>query len=128
MAAGAFSVFIPKYTAELAPSEYRGPFGAVNQFMCTVGILCCSLMGLAIPSKPGAIDELALDSFIVQQYWRIVWGLPAFFVLLQVTLMMIVFKYETPVTYKQRADYDKLAELFSKIYVREQIQMRMDEV
>lgn len=65
MAAGAFSVFVPKYTAELAPSEYRGPFGAVNQFMCTVGILACSLMGLAIPSKPGTIDELALDSFIV---------------------------------------------------------------
>lgn len=58
MASGAFTVFIPKYTSEIAPSEYRGPFGAVNQFMCTLGILVCSLMGLAIPSKPGAVADL----------------------------------------------------------------------
>jgi len=128
MAAGAFTVFVPKYTSELAPSEYRGPFGAVNQFMCTLGILACSLLGLAIPSKAGEVAALDENSFIVQQYWRVVWGLPAVFLLIQITLMLTVFKYETPVTYKQRADYDKMSELFSKIYIKEQIKMRMDEV
>lgn len=80
MAAGAFTVYVPKYTSELAPSEYRGPFGAVNQFMCTLGILVCSLLGLAIPSKDGELETVSDDSFLVQQYWRIVWGLPALFV------------------------------------------------
>ena len=30
MAAGAASVFCPKYVAETAPVEYRGPFGTLN--------------------------------------------------------------------------------------------------
>jgi MFS family permease len=30
MAAGAFSVFCPKFTSEIAPAEYRGPLGAIN--------------------------------------------------------------------------------------------------
>lgn len=32
MAAGAFTVFVPKYVTELTPMEFRGPLGAVPQF------------------------------------------------------------------------------------------------
>lgn len=119
MAAGAFTVFVPKYTSEIAPSEYRGPYGAVNQFMCTLGILTCSLLGIAIPSPATELTDLNNSDFLVSEYWRVIWGLPAVFVVFQVTLMLLVFKYETPVTYKQRADYDKLSELFAKIYIKE---------
>jgi len=50
MAAGAFTVFVPKYVTEMTPLEYRGPFGAIPQFMCTFGIFSVALLGLPIPN------------------------------------------------------------------------------
>lgn len=44
------------------------------------------------------------------------------------TLLMVVFRYDTPVVLKQRGDYDNLAALMKRLYVREQVQMRMDEI
>ena len=29
MSAGAFTVYVPKFVAEITPKEYRGPFGSV---------------------------------------------------------------------------------------------------
>jgi MFS family permease len=43
-------------------------------------------------------------------------------------MMMTVFRYETPTTLKQRADYDRLTELLSKMYIKEHLQMRIDEI
>jgi len=43
-------------------------------------------------------------------------------------LMMVIFRYDTPVVLKQRGDYDNLAALMKKIYVRDQVQIRMDEI
>jgi len=48
--------------------------------------------------------------------------------IIQTLLMMFVFKYDTPQTLKQRADYDKLTAMMSKVYDKEQVQMRMDEL
>lgn len=56
MASGAFTVFVPKFTAEISPQEYRGPFGAVNQFMCTFGIFTVSALGLPLPDDPSTLD------------------------------------------------------------------------
>ncbi len=42
--------------------------------------------------------------------------------------MLTVFKYDTPVALKQRGDIDKLTTVLSKIYAREQVSMRMDEI
>jgi len=56
------------------------------------------------------------------------WGLPALISVVQVLLMVFVFKYDTPTEYKQRADYDHLRELFSKMYIEDHIQMRIDEI
>ena len=30
MAAGAFTVFVPKFISEISPKEYKGPFGAIS--------------------------------------------------------------------------------------------------
>lgn len=60
--AGAFTVYCPKFIAETAPTEYRGPFGTMSQFMCTFGIVIPSALSLIIPNG----DELLLhqDDFI----------------------------------------------------------------
>ncbi len=86
--------------------------------MCTFGILFTALLGLAIPA-PTQVALLASDSFLISEYWRVVWGLPVVFVTIQVTLMFTVFKYDTPVALKQRADYDNLTVLLAKMYVKE---------
>ena len=49
MASGAYSVFCPKFVAEMTPMEYRGPFGTLNQFMCTLGIVVIACLGIPIP-------------------------------------------------------------------------------
>lgn len=125
LAAGCFTVFCPQFSAQLVPKEYRGPFGAINQFMCTFGIFLVVALGCPIPDD---VTTLEKDSFLVQNYWRVVWGLPLVFMLIQVGLMSAIFKYDTPEALKQRADYDNLTVLLSKMYVKEQVQMRMDEI
>lgn len=120
MSAGAFTVVCPKFASEISPQEYRGPLGAMGQFMCTFGILFTALLGLAIPA-PTEVALLPTDSFKITEYWRVVWGLPVAFVLIQVVLMFTIFKYDTPVSLKQRADYDNLTVLLAKMYVKEQV-------
>lgn len=64
LAAGSFSVFCPKYVAEMAPVEYRGPFGSLNQFMICFGIFIVALFGIPLPAHPNEIDN-PKDSFMV---------------------------------------------------------------
>ena len=45
---GAFSVFCPKYIAETAPIEIKGPAGALTQVCITLGILIAFSVGLGI--------------------------------------------------------------------------------
>lgn len=54
--------------------------------------------------------------------------MPAFISLLQIFLLLTVFRYESPVTYKQRADYDNLTQVLTKIYAKEQVQSRINEI
>lgn len=46
---GVYSVLVPQFINETAPSELKGPFGAMSQFMITFGILIQSLIGLSFP-------------------------------------------------------------------------------
>ena len=50
MCAGTFTVMCPKFISEVDPTEYKGPFGAMSQFMCVFGILAVTLMGLPVPN------------------------------------------------------------------------------
>jgi len=65
---------------------------------------------------------------MVSNYWRVCWGIPIFISVIQIILMLTVYKYDTPQMLKSKADYDSLGSLYSKIFVKEQVQMRMNEV
>lgn len=125
MASGAYCVFCPKFVSEMAPPEYRGPFGSLNQFMCTLGIFVIAVLGVPIKDD---VTEYSKDSFMVSNYWRVCWGIPIFISVIQIILMLTVYKYDTPQMLKSKADYDSLGSLYSKIFVKEQVQMRMNEV
>lgn len=75
MSAGSFSVFCPKFVAEMAPAEYRGPFGSLNQLMCTVGIFVVACLGIPLPATPFD-DHTPENEFLIKQYWRVIWGIP----------------------------------------------------
>ena len=53
IAVGTFSVFCPKFIAETAPIEIKGPAGALSQISVTFGILVAFSVGLGI----GDVDE-----------------------------------------------------------------------
>lgn len=48
IAVGSFSVFCPKYIAETAPIEVKGPAGALSQVCITFGILIAFSVGIGI--------------------------------------------------------------------------------
>ena len=56
---GGFSVFVPKYIAETAPTEIKGPAGALTQITVTFGILVAFTVGLGISD----VEEADVDSF-----------------------------------------------------------------
>lgn len=105
MAAGAFTVMVPKFINETAPQELKGPYGALSQISITVGIFVCALLGLPVPEDPEDGEIVTNDSFWVQNYWRVVWSIPIFLALLQSTLLFLVFKYDTPFKLKKMGQF-----------------------
>jgi cyanate permease len=49
MAAGVYTVLVPKFINETAPCELKGPFGGISQVMVTAGILMVAILALPIP-------------------------------------------------------------------------------
>jgi MFS family permease len=95
---GGFSVYCPMMLNELVPIELKGPFLSTAQVSIGLGVFAVALLGLAIPEKP------TKDSFYVQEYWRWVWGFQIFLALVQMLLLLIVLKSDTPVELKARGD------------------------
>lgn len=44
-AAGGFSVFCPRFLAEIAPTAYKGPIGSFSQVFICFGIMFCNFLG-----------------------------------------------------------------------------------
>lgn len=71
-AAGILGVVVPMYLAEALPPSDRGKGAGVFQFMDTVGILFCSLVGLAVVKFIGAADSAAVDASAKETAWQVV--------------------------------------------------------
>ena len=114
--AGSFTVMCPKFLNEYLPIELKGSFGAINQLMCTTGIMLPSVMSLAIPANPVADLKEHPDNFMVTGYWRVIWLAGASLIFVQMIFLSTSFNYETPVDMKTSGDHDKLIELMRKMY------------
>ena len=114
--AGSMSVMCPKYLNEFLPIEKKGTYGALNQFMCTVGIMFPSCFSLAIPADPVEALKNNPNDFLVTGYWRVIWGVAGGFAALQILLLVTCFNYETPVDLLNHGEDQKLDELFRKMY------------
>lgn len=124
LAIGALTVFVPKFISETTPTELKGPYGGISQIMCCVGILVPSLLALPIPHQIDAGDQ----SFLVQQYWRVCWGIPIVIALLQLFLIQCFFNFESPQTLKETLDWDGLSASMRKIYKSEAVQTRILQI
>ena len=49
--AGLLTVFVPMSVSAMAPAEYSGPLGMINQIMCCVGILLTAVVSSPAPSE-----------------------------------------------------------------------------
>lgn len=78
--------------SELSPTELRGPYGSFTQILITFGIMLAYFMGLVIPDKIKDDDH----SFLVEGYWRILFGFPILLGIIQIILFLTIYNYDTP--------------------------------
>jgi len=69
-AAGLLGVVVPMYLAEALPPSHRGKGAGVFQLMDTVGILFCSLVGLAVVKFVGAADSSDVTDAAKSVAWQ----------------------------------------------------------
>jgi len=93
LATGSFSVLVPGFINETAPTELKGPLGALTQILITVGIMISFFLGIPIPDikfsadgkyyPDGSIPGVFINrTFESDNYWRIMFSLPIAFSLL----------------------------------------------
>ena len=110
LAAGCYVVFCPKYIEETSPVEVKGPLGALTQVCICFGILFPFTIGMLY-------DESAnLTAADVDQFILIIFGIPILLGVLQLLLLLTVFRYDTPVLLHQKGETERLTILLSKIY------------
>mmetsp|Transcript_4745 Transcript_4745/g.8115 ORF Transcript_4745/g.8115 Transcript_4745/m.8115 type:complete len:357 (-) Transcript_4745:224-1294(-) len=118
MTAGGFSVFGPKYLNEVAPLEISGPIGTITQISVTLGILFPCLIGTLFPD----LQDLEKDKVLI----NIVFSIPIGFAVLQILLMVTIFKYDTPHALKEKGDFKNLSLFMKKLYKPAEVQKRID--
>ena len=119
IAAGLLGVVVPMYLAESLPASDRGKGAGVFQLMDTVGILFCSLVGMAVVAVVGAADSASVSAAAKTVAWQAVFwssAVPAvaFFVgvlFLEESPVWLEKKSKSKVEVEQRIDKDSAVRL-----------------
>ena len=101
LCAGSYSVFCPKYLSEFIPIELRGTYGGIPQFMVCFGISIPACMSIALEEHPAEAYKNNPDDFYINEYWRVIWAVPAIIAILHTMLLLFCFRFETPFDLKQ---------------------------
>ena len=109
---GCFSVICAKYNNEICPIEYKGPFGAISQLLLTFGVCIPSTMALAVP----ICDATTKDEFMITQFWRVIWIVPAVVAVIHSLLLLFCFNHETPVHLREHNDETALLKVMNRFY------------
>ena len=116
---GCMSVVCAKYSNEICPIEYKGPFGALNQNLLCFGMCIPTTMALAIPNPPKDKED-----WYVNFYWRLIWLAPLVIAVIQTILLLTCYNHETPVHLLERGETKKLGKVMRKIYQTKEIDSR----
>lgn len=132
VSAGYFALACPKFINETVPIEMKGSMGSMVQVALTFGIMVPSLLVIfVVPVQPDYGEDPVgyasyVDSFAVQNYYQIVFGVPPlFFSIIQLIMFYFVCPYETPLDLKKKPDWDKLREFMHRIYQGDQVNDRI---
>jgi SP family sugar porter-like MFS transporter len=88
VSAGIGSTIPPLYIKEISPPDISGRTGTCYRIMAVTGALCGFLMGLPLP-----IEDLASPW---NAWWVVMFVFPAFILLVQVFIFLVIFRYDTP--------------------------------
>ena len=90
---GAYATLSPLFVAEISPPEISSTIGVMNQLMAVTGVFVSNTIAFVLPYS---VQEGALTSTM----WRLVFIGPAVIALVQLLLILFVFKYDTPKFYQ----------------------------
>ena len=85
-AAGVLTVSMQKCMCETVPLSLTSIFGAFTGIYINFAGVICLLLGLTLPSD---VSQYRNDNF-----WRLIFGFNMIFAVLQILLLLFVFKYE----------------------------------
>ncbi|CDW82084.1 sugar transporter family protein [Stylonychia lemnae] len=123
-ACGFSTVIVPKFSKkinpiiivvyETSPVSMRGPLGGLTQLQIFTGIILVFTLGFGTPET----HEDKLNS----QYWRLVFFIPIIIAVLQSVLLLLFFKYETPIfSIVQKNKDDEARQILRRIYYEEDV-------
>eukprot|EP01067_Filipodium_phascolosomae_P006206 Filipodium_phascolosomae@DN447_c0_g1_i1.p1 len=115
-AAGVFTVICPMFVAETSPEHLAGALGAINQFQVCFGIMIACLWGFLVPFEKLKGQTTLNPEALSTQIWRIIFACPAVFSALQIVLLLLVFKHDTPKFYKQKGNIEAADRVNDLIY------------
>jgi MFS family permease len=85
-AAGVLTTAMTKCIVETLPNEIAGMFGAATAISINFAGVICLVLGLLLPDDPAQYKD--------DNNWRVIYGFPYIFVIMQFLLLSLVFKYE----------------------------------
>ena len=88
----------------------------------------CLLIPLQFEGVEWAQPPFAINAFMRFDYWRVVFGLPILFAIIQIILMATVYNYESPKYLKQQGKDAELNDVMGKIYSGDLVKSRIDEI
>jgi MFS family permease len=88
---GLYSAIVPLFINEYAPLEIAGRLGAI----IVSGIVLTNVIALFVTNRVVPENPIISD-FPIWSSWRIIFGLPLVIAVVQILLLLLVFKNETP--------------------------------
>ena len=99
MACGGFSFYCPKYIGECSTKEISGPAGSMFQVTVCLGLFFNNFICVFTPNP--TLDQ---SKFL----FTLMNILPIGMAVLQILLLLFVYKFDTPIVMMQRGDVDKV--------------------
>lgn len=114
MSLGIYTSVTPTYLIEISPKGYENLFGNCYPLFINVGIIASSLIGMAMPNISAPLDTKLEAIYIATT-------ILALAPLLQLLLLLLVYKDETPTHYVRRGSEKQAKEALRKTYSDEKV-------